>query len=134
AELSHDAIPEGSSPALTIAALGSLAAVAIPAFMENARRAKSAEAVAGVRKIYDGVARYHAKQHKLPPTTPVTPPLGVCCKGDHKKCGPDPKLWTADGWKAIHYSIDEPHFYSYQIETHDDMFTVRAYGDLDCDG
>ena len=44
---------------VVVAIIGILAAVAIPAFMKNARKAKTAEAVTNVKKLYDGIHTMH---------------------------------------------------------------------------
>ena len=44
---------------VVVAIIGILAAVAIPAFMKNARKAKTAEAVTNVKKLYDGARSYY---------------------------------------------------------------------------
>src|SRR5687767_12682567 len=47
---------------VVVAIIGILAAVAIPAFMKNARKAKTAEATTNVKKIYDGARSYYEEE------------------------------------------------------------------------
>ena len=49
---------------------------------------------------------------------------------------PDASLWAVEPWVSLQFSVDDPHYYSYQYEVAADgkSFTVRALGDLDCDG
>src|SRR5687767_2936852 len=47
---------------VVVAIIGILAAVAIPAFMKNARKAKTAEAVTNVKKMYDGARSYFEEE------------------------------------------------------------------------
>ena len=111
---------------IVVAIIGILAAVAIPAFMKNARKARTVEAVTNVKKIYDGARSYYeeemhakgsitpiAKQFPIDPATEtVTPdPKTVCCAAAGHKCSPDPTLWTASGWQALKFSMDDPHYY-----------------------
>jgi hypothetical protein len=65
-----------------------------------------------------------------------TPPLGACCKGDKGRCAPDPSLWSQPPWSDLDFSIEDPHYFSYEYKAATDgtSFTARAYGDLDCDG
>ncbi len=65
-----------------------------------------------------------------------TPPLGACCKGDKGKCAPDPALWSQPPWSDLDFSLDGPHYFSYEYKGAPDgkSFTALAYGDLDCDG
>src|SRR6185503_21100643 len=76
---------------VVVAIIGILAAVAIPAFMKNARKAKTAEATTNVKKIYDGARSYFeeelvsrtgstpiAKQFPAPTAGP-SPAANSCC-------------------------------------------------------
>jgi hypothetical protein len=118
----------------SVVTVGMLAAIAIPAFMKNARKAKTTEAVVGVKKIFDGAREFWEVGHTLPPSTEITPPLGACCKQPEGRCAPDPTLWTSPAWLAVRFSMDDPHRYSYQLVTDATSFTARAFGDLNCDG
>ena len=70
------------------------------------------------------------------PETPAgpTPATGCCEQGG--ACAPDPALWAAPGWKALAFSIDGEHRYTYAYapEPGGRAAVVRAAGDLDCDG
>jgi type IV pilus assembly protein PilA len=135
---------------IVVAIIGILAAVAIPAFMKNARKAKTPEAVTNVKKLYEGARSYYeeemnargsivtiAKQFPNSPATNTAPALGVCCATAGRKCAPDPTLWTDSSWQALKFSMDDPHYFSYTyIGAGVDLasqFTARAQGDLDCD-
>jgi len=54
-------------------------------------------------------------------------------------CGAEPEPWPADaapGWKALGFAPAEPLRFAYEYVPDSDgkSFTVRAYGDLNCDG
>ena len=49
---------------VVVAIIGILAAVAIPAFMKNARKAKTAEATTNVKKIYDGARAAYLEESR----------------------------------------------------------------------
>ena len=136
---------------IVVAIIGILAAVAIPAFMKNARKAKTPEAVTNVKKLYEGARSYFeeesvgrgvvtpiAKQFPNTPGTPTEPALGACCGFAGKKCPPDNTLWTDPSWQALKFSMDDPHYYSYTYQAAGtelaSLFSARANGDLDCDG
>lgn len=72
------------------------------------------------------------------PTTaaPPTPPLGTCCASEGKKCAPDPALWTVEPWTILNFELSTPHYFSYEYIPAADgrSFTIKAHGDLDCDG
>jgi hypothetical protein len=127
-----------------LAALGLFAvAVLVVEPWQSCRTSKSVEAREKTKQLYDAARAYYmdlgAAKGSVPaqfPTVGVgpTPPIGLCCQ-QGGKCQPDASLWTHPTWKALGFSIDEPHYYSYSYETKDSLgeFTVRANGDLDCD-
>jgi type IV pilus assembly protein PilA len=137
---------------VVVAIIGILAAVAIPAFMKNARKAKTSEATLNIKKIYDGARSYYQeelttrgvgtpipKQFPDTPTVSIEPALGTCCASTGKKCRPNPTLWTDRSWQALHFSMDDPHYFSYYYQASNaaaivgDQFTAGANGDLNCD-
>ena len=135
---------------IVVAIIGILAAVAIPAFMKYIKKSKTSEARQFVKKIYDGARAYYMDRNGREtladadggaqfPATPTSgstaPALGACCSsGD--KCMPSAALWTDESWVALQFSVDDPHYYSYQYTSADptSSFFGRAYGDLDCNG
>jgi hypothetical protein len=116
-----------------------------------AKKSKTSEARQLVKKIYDGARAYYMDAHgaaePLPPQFPEsvgpTPPLGTCCE-EGGRCTPKQENWDSPSWKAVQFSLSEPHYYSYEIQSAgqksagqldgSNSFTVFAYGDLDCDG
>src|SRR5262245_41418193 len=68
--------------------IGILAAVAIPAFMKTARKAKGTEGTVNLRRMYDGARMYYEESHmefgtgQYPATPAVStvPALGSCCQ------------------------------------------------------
>ena len=114
--------------------LGVVTAVAIPAFMKYGKRAKSTEARVNLKKLYDGAFAQYGHAHELPASTGVTPPLGSCCKGKDGLCAPEAARWQTPAWKALRFSLDDPHRYSYEFKSDKSSFVARAFGDLNCDG
>ena len=53
-------------------------------------------------------------------------------------CDPSPATWNTTTWSALNFAPEAPHGFVYETETSgvglDAVFTVSAYGDLDCDG
>src|SRR5215831_14356144 len=113
---------------VVVTVVGVLAAVAIPAFMKNSRKAKTAEALVNVKRLADGAMAYRQEDRRqagtvvpIPPQFPNTPStstvpaLGVCCTPPATgKCEPDPTAWNNLDWQALHFSMDHPHYYSYR--------------------
>lgn len=128
---------------VVVAIIGILAAVAIPAFMKNARKAKTAEAVINVKKLFDGARSYWEEElvgrgsilalPKQFPESVARTPGARCCP----KCAPDPSLWTDESWHALKFSMDDPHYFQYEYSAVGagvgSNFAAMAYGDLNCD-
>ncbi len=85
--------------------------------------------------LADQAALAHAAHGKLPaaPAGP-TPALPCCDQGG--ACAPDPAQWSAPAWRALAFSIDDEHRYTYQYvpDASGTSAVLRATGDLDCDG
>jgi len=119
--------------------LGILAAVAIPAFIGYTKKTRRAETTEYLQEIARGAEAYYDREQRFPaPGAGPTPALGTCCMTGGK-CMPDRRQWRDDpvwGPDGLQFSIDRPHYYSYQYQVNDDgsEFTASAYGDLDCDG
>ncbi len=129
--LKMDVVLPNSGVAASV--IGIAAAVAIPAFMKYTKKSKTSEARELLGVLQSSANRYVIENGKPPPPVGPTPPKGACCKSG-EKCAPNPALWKEPGWEALMFSVDDPHFYSYEVRSDGTSFTVLAYGDLDCDG
>jgi type IV pilus assembly protein PilA len=141
---------------IVVAILGILAAVAIPAFINYMRRAKTSEATLNVDRIFEGgIAYFEAEhvqrgvtgtivQHCMPtgggngaPWTPAAAP------SDEKyNAASVVNEWeTSDVWKALDFAMGDNFYYQYQFEvigagcpaSEGDIFYAAAQGDLDND-
>ena len=129
---------------VVVAIIGILAAIAIPSLLKYQSKSKTSEARKFVKKIYDGARTYYMdqggvrgmqqipKQFPMPSQDP-TPALGTCCAGGNDRCEPQTALWTSVVWTALHFSVDDPHYFMYSYSGSPTAFTARANGDLDCD-
>jgi type IV pilus assembly protein PilA len=132
---------------IVVAIIGILAAVAIPAFMNYMKRAKTSEARTNVEKIYNG-ARVYFNDTPQPGMTPVvdqyptgdttlTPGTPACVGSRSVKReinAADRLLWSTPLWNDVSFSMTDPYLFQYQYVGVADAFTARAQGDLDCDG
>jgi len=71
---------------------------------------------------------------KLPPGAGPTPRPSCCDQGG--TCSPDPATWSAPGWVALGFAIDNDYRYAYEYapDPSGTSATLRAVGDLDCNG
>lgn len=115
----------------------------VDAFTEYQRKSKTAEANVMLHRIATE-ARIAFEEERvvdgaivpagLPPSAPLTPEAGACCKQPGGKCPFGFAKWDHPAWQALHFAIDDPHYYSYEFESGAEGFVARAVGDLDCDG
>lgn len=140
----------------TVSLVGTMAAVAIPAFLKYSRETKVSEAQENLRKIrfaaedYYCTPRLDEQGNAVPPRFPdaqaTTPAAGTCCAepggpaGTSKgKCDPDSSIWETPTWTALHFTMLDPHYFAYEFTPKampdgTQAFDVSAYGDLDCNG
>lgn len=133
---------------IVVAIIGLLSAVAVPSFLKYIAKAKSAEADEHLEKMSTGARAYYMDQHvgqniggatlsqRFPGSAALAPALS-CCQPGQDKCAPEATLWDQLTWKALNFSLDDPHYYRYEFESSGTgstaEFTARAHGDLDCD-
>jgi type IV pilus assembly protein PilA len=135
---------------VVVAIVGILASIAIPAFMKNARKAKTSEAQVQIRKIYGASRTYILDEHRTKagaliagqfPESVAATPAANCCASPGGKCISAPATWNDPTWQALQFALDDPHYFRYEYESTGSTspgagsrFTARALGDLDCDG
>lgn len=97
------------------------------------RHAREAEAL--LDAIADRVAAAVTATGKVPPLAAGPTPLPSCCDRGGT-CEPDDTTWTAPGWRALGFTIDDDYRYTYQYvpDPSGTSAIVRATGDLACDG
>lgn len=120
-----------------VAVLGSLLAVAVPAFVRNMHASHLVEATDGLAHIQEGAAQCVRTTGALPPAAPLTPqpvPRG-------ERVVDPPGIWEQPGWKAVDFRAAPEglaHRYSFETElpagTGARELVARAHGDLDGDG
>lgn len=116
--------------------LAALCAIATCPAAKRACTAKSqaqeAEDLLGY--LAEKVSLSYLANGKLPPGAPPTPRPSCCEQGG--TCSPDPAVWAAPGWAGLAFSIDDEYRYTYEYapDPSGTSATLRAVGDLDCDG
>jgi hypothetical protein len=87
-----------------------------------------------IRRLYDSVVSYYDQYHQFPATVSRTPAEVPCGEAVATAA----TAWQHPTWAALHFSVSEPHYYSYQLDSAGvgpaATFIVSAFGDIDCDG
>lgn len=113
-----------------VAIIGTLAAVAIPAFVKYLRKAKTAEVVVNLETIAALERAYrvdHGTYLACPPS-----PKRLTCKG---KDMPIKLAWDPlPAWEALGFHPDGKLYYRYLVKKTKTGFRIEASADLDCDG
>jgi Tfp pilus assembly protein PilE len=117
---------------IPIAAVGMLAAVSIPAFIDYQKKSKRPEAALQLNKLAKNLKVAYMTNGAFPKgKVPLTPAKPCCNSGG--KCN-DVSAWQNPVWQTLDFSIDDPHFFRYSYESNGKTVTGTAVGDLDCDG
>lgn len=132
-------LPETEQAQLSLA-LGTLAAVSIPAYVKYQRKAKAAEAQLNLTAIGTALRRYHASRSArvrrrggLPKSVGWTP-SAPCCTGGARKCSGGG--FHHPTWRALGFALNAPHHFQYRFTRGPGprQATIEARADLDCDG
>jgi type IV pilus assembly protein PilA len=130
---------------VVVAIVGVLAAVAIPAYSRNLRKARSGEAAAELAKLQTASMAYiHEEIRTRPasfPATQAATPGRSCCAYPGGKCPANADQWDTPTWEKLHFFMGDAHHFRYEYVSAGNTggggtatFTARALGDLDCDG
>ena len=122
-----------SSISLALGAIGILAAIAIPAFMDYSIKSKRTEADLQLLRLERSAKSYAISNGAFPRATAPLTPATPCCEGAGHKCS-DTSGWSVPAWQELEFQIDEPHLFRYEYQSDGKTFIARAVGDLDCDG
>jgi type II secretory pathway pseudopilin PulG len=137
---------------IVVAIIGILAAVAIPVYLNYAKKAKASEAFIVLQGIREKEEAYHADYDRYSDSIPWTPysPGGGTCSHTHD--------WTNvdAAWGTLKFYPSGPTYYTYSVTSGtpggtrvafpsdppgtrwpgflEDWYTATAQGDADCDG
>jgi hypothetical protein len=121
--------------AIGAALVGSLLAVAVPAFLHELHASRFVEPTDGLARLGVSAVAYAEANQRFPdsaPLTPAAPPRG-------KKEADPPGTWEGATWKALAFrpvAEGVPHAYAFSFESTGagNAFVAQARGDLDGDG
>jgi hypothetical protein len=96
-------------------------------------KARAREADELLEYIADRVAAHVATTGRVPATAAGPTPQPGCCE-QGGVCHPDATAWMTEGWRALGFSIDGEHRFSYQYTPAQSGLaaTLRAVGDVEC--
>ncbi|MBV71215.1 MAG: hypothetical protein CMH52_07675 [Myxococcales bacterium] len=130
---------------------GIISAIVIPAFTTLKKKSMSTEAKVNLQRLAMAQRAYYEadradRNGKILPKqfagpsklVPGNPTEFMCKDGRPIEFKPTPETFSAPVWQALGFAIEDPFRYAYQVEIEGkgtlSRFTVRAVGDLDCDG
>jgi hypothetical protein len=123
--------------AVAFAIVGSLLAVAVPAFVRNVHASRFAEPLDGVGRLAAraGVlADASPQQSAYPESAPLTPATVPRASLVTDPAG----TWDHPTWRLLDFSLQVPHAYAFEFQTKNgaevSTFSAIAHGDLDGDG
>lgn len=140
---------------IVVAIIGVLVALALPAFLNYFRRAKTAEAAPNLRNLYTGAVTYYNNESwgSRTPTrgtsiasshcTTDSATTGLFDPSDAKNTVDFSGVTDAPVYRALSFTIADPFYFDYQVTsgtpgcTHaaleTNTYAFDAYGDLDAD-
>jgi Tfp pilus assembly protein PilE len=113
--------------------LGTLAAIAIPAFVRELHASRFSEPVDALARMSTAAVQYAEQTHKLPDSAPLTPPAPARGKREAFPA----EIWSHPTWQALSFQAapeGTPFAYAYAFDAQPNGFIARAQGDLDGDG
>jgi hypothetical protein len=121
--------------AVGAAILGSLLAVAVPAFSRDLHASRFVEPTDGLARLGASAVAYAEANERFPESAPLTP--SAPARGT-KEVDP-PGTWDGPTWKALSFRPSPegvPHAYAFSFESTagGSAFVAQARGDLDGDG
>ena len=114
-------------------AIGIVAAVAIPAFMDYMKRSKQTEAALQLNRLGKHAKVSYSETGRFP-VGDSGPPPATCCGAPRGHCPVVAATWQREPWRTLDFELTEPSLFRYHYASDGRTFTATATGDLDCDG
>lgn len=114
-------------------ALGVLASIAIPAFMDYTKKSKPTETSVTLERLAKNLKVAQRTHGEFPKGSVPPTPSRSCCAFRDGRCS-EPAAWNHPIWNQLDFAMEAPHFFRYAYDSDGTTFMVRAIGDLDCDG
>jgi type IV pilus assembly protein PilA len=132
---------------IVVAIIGVLAAVAIPAFSRYVRKARTAEAVGTLSKLWAGSVTYFETDHsnvagnpsvrQFPASVDNVPGSACGCQATGR-CPGGGTEWQDPSWVGLSFSLPDPFVYKPRYSStgsgQTSTFVAEATGDVDCNG
>lgn len=138
------ALPQGR---MNVMVLGTLTAIAVPAFIKYIKRSKASEATANLEQLRAEAVQYYAASGddgtcEFPASAGPAPAEKSCCAFNNGqgggKCPATAEWWDQPGWKALDFRLDDDHYFAYETVNkstdEEDVFVIRASTDFVCGG
>ncbi len=126
---------EGAAGTAAAGLVLTTAAVAIPAFVKYVNKSKAAQARLTLSRLAQAVEAHRLETGALPAAAPLTPAQSACPEGDGRYT-PRAEDWAHPTWQALDAMPTDTFYHRLAFEPAADgqHFTLKAVGDLDCDG
>jgi prepilin-type N-terminal cleavage/methylation domain-containing protein len=122
---------------IVVVIIGILAAIAIPMFSQQMKKAKTGEAQLMLNEIGKNAKTYYQANTKFPQgtATPLPGTDGGACTAPNGKFAVDTAGWEGDPvWTDLDFHVDEANLFTYHYtSTTNTDAEASAVGDLDCD-
>ena len=101
---------------------------------DYASKSKDVEGKVQLGSLARSVKAYYVENATFPvATTPLTPAT-PCCQQPTKMCAPNASDWAGKPWTDLNFQAFEPARFQYSYQSDGKTVTIKAVGDLACDG
>lgn len=126
---------------IVVAIIGILSTVVAIGFKRYMIRSRMSEGALAIRFLSDATLAYYATEHfdssgtllprGFPANTPTPSPNRYgCCGLVGNRCPVDSTLWTLPTWQALHFSVDQPTYFTYSYYNWAESFGMGPSGAL----